>query len=356
VADAAKFIVIGELGHASGRRRYLCDSPHGPGVNSLTGNGEGLPMKQILSAACGFAAIMAVSAGQNAWAADIGVTWQGESGMTNRVMTGFQERMAEIAPDVGLDIRGPLEDEAALQATVEEFDSSMDAMVVLRSNGSRFLSSHPTSIPTFIGGGNHPPSLGVVDNMEAPQGNVTGVTYFIPHEVPMQSYMAILPSADSMLLVLQEGHPSGPIDEEGTMAACESLGLSCAAEYVSSGEELRQVVAENAGDYSAVLLGNTRLTIDEASVAVDAAGETPVFAYTGRPVEQGVLAGFVADDHKLGRMLADRLVEVVVEGTPVADVPVGTDEAPILYVNMSTAQRLGVEIPFQMLSTATIIE
>jgi putative ABC transport system substrate-binding protein len=192
--------------------------------------------------------------------------------------------------------------------------------------------------------------------MDAPEGNVTGVTYFIPHQVPLQSYVAILPNAESMLLVLQEGHPSGPIDEEGTMAACESLGLTCEAQYVANADELGQVVGENASDYSAILLANTRLTIDEASVAVEAAGETPVFAYTGRPVERGVLAGFVADDHKLGRMLADQVVDVVVEGAPVSEVSVGTDDAPILYVNMSTAQRLGVEIPFQMLSTATIIE
>ena len=313
-------------------------------------------MKQSVKAVCGVAAFMAVAAGQNAWAVDVGVTWQGESGMTNRVMTGFQERLAEIAPDINLDVRGPVADAAALQANVEHFDTSMDGMVVLRSNGSRFLSGHPTQIPTLIGGGNHPPSLGVIENMNAPESNITGVTYFIPHEVPMQSYLAILPGADSMFLVLQEGHPSGPIEEAGTLAACASLQLECSVQYITTADEMREAVAAHAGEVSAILLGNTQLTIDEANVAVEAAGNTPVFAFTGRPVEQGVLAGFVADDHKLGHMLADQLVEVLVDGTPISSVPVGTDEAPILYVNMTSAQRLGVEIPFQMLSTATLIE
>ena len=313
-------------------------------------------MKQNLKVACGIAACLIVAAGQNAWAVDVGVTWQGESGMTNRVVAGFQERMAEIAPDIALDVRGPVDDEAALQAAVEEFDSTMDGMVVLRSNGSRFLASHPTQIPTFIGGGNHPPSLGVVENMGTPEGNITGVTYFIPHEVPIQSYLAILPNVESMLLVAETGHPSGLIDEAGTMEACGALGLQCAAQFITSVDELRQVVADNAAQYSAILLSNTALTIDGAGIAVEAAGDTPVFAFTGRPVEEGVLAGFVADDHKLGRMLADRLVQVLVEGAPISEVAIGTDDAPILYVNMTTAQRLGVEIPFQMLSTATIIE
>jgi len=313
-------------------------------------------MKYVFSAACGVGALLAASVAQPALATDLGVAWMGVSGMTNRVMAGFQERMAEIAPDVNLEIHPELTTEEELEAAIAEFEATMDGMVILRSNGSQFLAGRVTSIPTFIGGGNHPPSLGVVENMNAPEGNITGVTYFIPHEIPLQSYMALLPDVDSMLLLLQEGHASGPVEEEGVLAACANLNLSCDVTYVTSADELAAAVGDNVDTYSAFLLGNTRLTIDDAAVAVEAAGDVPVFAFTGTPVEQGVLAGYVADDEKLGRMLADAVVEVLVEGTPVADVPVGTDDTPLLYVNMTTAQRLGIEIPFQMLSTATIIE
>ncbi len=313
-------------------------------------------MKHVYSAACGVAALLAVSAAQPAFAIDLGVAWMGESGMTNRVMSGFQERMAEVAPDINLDIRPELASEDELAAAIADFEANMDAMVILRSNGSQYLAAHPTSIPTFIGGGNHPPSLGVVQNMAAPEGNVTGVTYFIPHEVPLQSYMALLPDVESMLLLLQTGHASGPVEEDGVLAACDSLDLQCDVVYIETADELAAAVADNVGNYSAFLLGNTRLTIDDAGAAVEAAGDVPVFAFTGEPVQQGVLAGYVADDHKLGRMLADTVAAVMVEGTSIADVPVGTDETPLLYVNMTTAQRLGIDIPFQMLSTATIIE
>jgi putative ABC transport system substrate-binding protein len=313
-------------------------------------------MRNVYSAACGVAALLAASVAQPALATDLGIAWMGESGMTNRVMTGFQERMAEIAPDVNLDIRPELTSEEELEAAVADFEANMDGMVILRSTGSEYLAANPPSIPTFIGGGNHPPTLGVLQNMDAPEGNVTGVTYFIPHEVPLQSYMALLPSVDSIMLLVQEGHPGGPVDEEGVLEACGSLGIACDVTYVASSDELAAAVSENADAYSAFLLGNTRLTMDDAAVAVEAAGDVPVFAFNAGPVEQGALAGYVADDHKLGRMLADAVVEVLIEGTPIADVAVGTDESPLLYVNMSTAQRLGIEIPFQMLSTATIIE
>ncbi|MBB4266859.1 ABC transporter substrate-binding protein [Roseospira visakhapatnamensis] len=313
-------------------------------------------MKRLFLATCGLAALMTMATANPVWAVDVGVTWQGDSGMTNRVVAGFKERMAEVAPDVDLDIRGPLDDKAALRAAVDDFEANKDAMVVLRSNGSLLLTERPPGIPTLIGGGNHPPSLGVIQNMDAPEGNITGVTYFIPHDVPLQSYVTILPEATSMLLVVQEGHPGGLVDQAGTMEACDTLGLTCDVAFATSVETLRETISSKAEDYSAIVLGNTQLTMDEGAAAVDAAGDTPVFAYTGRPVEEGVLAGFVADDHKLGRMLADRLVQVVIDKTPIADIPVGTDDNPILYLNMTTAQRLGVEVPFQMLSTATVIE
>lgn len=315
-----------------------------------------MSMKRPFFATFGLAALMAVATAQPVWAIDVGVTWKGASGMTDRVMSGFKERMAAAAPDIVLDIRGPLEDKAALQAAVEEFDATKDAMVVLRSNGSLLLADHPTTIPTLIGGGNHPPSLGVVQNMDAPEGNITGVTYFIPHEVPLQSFMTILPDATSMLLIVQTDHSGAPIEETGTLKACESLGLQCDVAKVMTVDEMRDAITAGVGTYSAFLLSNTRLTIDNGAVAVEAAGDTPVFTFTGKPVKEGVLAGYVADDHKLGRMLADLLIQVVVDKTPIADIPVGIDDSPILYLNMTTAQRLGVEIPFQMLSTATVIE
>jgi putative ABC transport system substrate-binding protein len=68
------------------------------------------------------------------------------------------------------------------------------------------------------------------------------------------------------------------------------------------------------------------------------------------------LGGFVAEDQKLGRMLAESLVDVVIKGKKIGAVPVKVDPKPMFYVNAKTAQKIGVEVPFQILQAATVVE
>ena len=81
-----------------------------------------------------------------------------------------------------------------------------------------------------------------------------------------------------------------------------------------------------------------------------------MLSYTNKPVHAGALGGFVAEDVKLGYMLAESLVDVLVKGKAIKDVPVKMDPNPKFFVNAKTAERLGVEIPYEILAAATVIE
>ncbi|MCP4720369.1 MAG: sugar ABC transporter substrate-binding protein, partial [Desulfobacteraceae bacterium] len=72
--------------------------------------------------------------------------------------------------------------------------------------------------------------------------------------------------------------------------------------------------------------------------------------------KQGALGGFVADDEKLGYYLAQTVVDVLINGKSTASVPVKFDEDPKFFVNLKTAEKLGVELPYAILQAATIIE
>lgn len=288
---------------------------------------------------------------------EVGVAWQGQSGMARAVLEGAQARLAEIAPDVSLEIRGELDSIDELHSVATEFQNSgVDGMIILRSSGSVYLSENPPSVPTFIGGNNHPVRLGAVDSLEAPSGNVTGVTYYIDLEGPLTSFMALAPQVSSFLLVSQTGYSSSAIDGEGTMAACESLGLSCKQVFATGADEVAAVVADEIGAFDAVILGNQAAVFEHAQAALGAAGGKPVFSYAAKGVQNGALGGVIADDNALGAMLADSLVDVLVNGKPVSEVGIKMDPEPLLYINMTTAMQLGLEPPIEYLSIAQIIE
>ena len=59
---------------------------------------------------------------------------------------------------------------------------------------------------------------------------------------------------------------------------------------------------------------------------------------------------------KMGRILAKSIIDVLVNGKSVSEVPVKMDEEPKLYLNMETAKKLEIEIPLNILRFATVIQ
>ena len=291
-----------------------------------------------------------------AHAMEIGVAWQGKSGMAKRVLAGFEEAIKEVAAGANLDVRPELADPGALLKAIEDFEASKGAMVILRSNGAKALGAHPPSIPAFVGGTNHPGHLGVVSNLDAPEGNISGVTYFIDYKVRLESFASILSDVNSLHLIVEEGHPGSSVDIEGTMAACSALGLTCSHSTVKGRDAILADVAAHK-DASAIVIGNQAGLYDEHMADVlSAAGGTPVVSYAASAVKNGALTALSANDHELGRMLAVQVVEVLGQGKSVSDVPIGFDQEPRILVNMSTLSSLGIELAPEIFESAQLIE
>jgi len=287
-------------------------------------------------------------------AKDIGVAWVGKSGMANRVNAGLEKGLAdkginiEFSKEMGsTDELGPL---------FAKWSSEKDGIVLLRSNGAKWLGKNPPSIPTFIGGCNNPVVLGTVKNMDAPGGNITGVTYFIDPDYMLPIFQALLPDMNSIALIVDANNPSAGVDMQSTKAACGKNGITYNEVKVTSKDEAAQKIGELSGKVSAIILGTQALLMDATAELVAAAGNTPVLAYNKKSVSEGALAGFAADDNKLGMMLADIVVDVVINGKPIGSIPVAVDPEPGLYLNEGAAEKFGITIPEELMESIKLVK
>jgi len=289
-------------------------------------------------------------------ATEIGVAWVGKSGMTLRVVKGFEKGIRELAPEIRIEYRKELGSIDELATIVDQWEKSKQGIILLRSNAAKWLGKNPPAIPTFIGGCNHPVYLGAMKSLESPEGNITGVTYYLPMKHQFKIYKAIVPNLKSILLLLEEGHPGSEVDREETKKVCKEMGITYNEKYCSSLEDATAAVGEYSGKVSAIIFGNQALLFDNAKEIIKKAAKIPFLSYTSRPVKAGALGGFVSDDFKLGRILAKSVVEVLIEKKPIKDVPVRVDPNPKFFINSQTAESLGIEIPFEILEAAEIIE
>ena len=314
-------------------------------------------MKKIQLSLAVIVAVLIIGAGiQHADAKAIGFAWVGKSGMANRVTEGFEKGIKELAPDMAIEFHKELATLDELSELSGKWRNQKDGMVILRSNGAEWLAQNPPNIPTFIGGCTHPSQLGAVKNLKVPEGNITGVTYFLPVDTQFEIFQAIIPNLKSVLLLVEKGHPSSEIDQEGTRAICEKLGINYSEKICATPDDAITAVQQSNGKVSAIILGNQALLFDNAAKLVQAAGKTPMLTYSEKPVKAGALGGFVADDVKLGYMLAQSVVDVLMKGKSIKEVPVKVDPNPKFIINAKTAQNLGLEIPYTILEAATVIE
>jgi putative ABC transport system substrate-binding protein len=284
----------------------------------------------------------------------LGIAWQGESHMQDRLAAGLAEVLEIEAPHIEIEWRRALPSQLALDQTAREFQATKDAMVLLRSTGAVYLGRNPPTIPAFIGGCNNPVILGAVPDLERPGGLITGVTYYLSHHDVVKTFKKVLP-LESVLLIYQIDHPGGAIDRVGVRTACEESGIEYFEEGCRTHDYRQTLIRRYAGSVSAIILINNSVVADFPAEAVAAAGETPILGYTREIVVGGALAALAADDTKLGRYLGRSIIEVMIEGRDPGTIPVRTDEQPILYINIDTAVDLGIQVSQPVLKTARIV-
>jgi putative ABC transport system substrate-binding protein len=299
-------------------------------------------------------ALLALCFSSNLFAVDIGVAWEGKSGMVNNVIKGFAEGIK--GSGINVEYQKDLASVDELVKVMSRFQKEKAGMVIFRSTGAEALIKNPPTIPTFIGACNNPAKVGVVKNMKAPEGKITGVSYYVPGKIHLELMKTILPTMKSVMLLMEKGHPSAPIENEETKAASTVLGITYHGKMCSSVDEILTAVKENKDKVSAFIIGTQALVFDNTPKIIDAAGKTPVFAYSEKPIKTGALGGYVADDELLGKMLAQSVIDVLVKGKAIKDVPIKFDPQPVFYLNGNTYKKLGLQIPPNILSAAKIIQ
>ncbi|MEW6529448.1 MAG: ABC transporter substrate binding protein [Thermodesulfobacteriota bacterium] len=315
-----------------------------------------------IAVVCGLLAsvLLVMLLGSTSFAAEkqVAVIWEGKSGMTKRVQMGFMHRMRAIGPEVKIINRVELPSIQDAEKAFQELEPTVDGIVFLRSSGAKFLGKANPKVPSFVGGCNNPVDLGAVKQLDAPDGNVTGVTYFIPYEKRFEVLKKMFPTAKSVGIVLQKGHPATPIDQKGTKEQCDRLGLTYQEVVAENANQLLQGAEALADKVQVLIISATGLVIDNTVnlVGIQNRKKVPLFSYAEGRAKLGALAELAARDEELGSMLADSVVDVVVKGKRVAQVPVKMDPKPSLVINDGIAKMLNVSVPAELQGQVQLVQ
>lgn len=282
------------------------------------------------------------------------------------VPTGFKEGMAELGyvegDNIVYDVQIMEFDIAAYQSALEQFVADeVDLILVAPTEATLEAKAITagTDIPvlfTFalIEG------MGIVDSVQEPGGNMTGVRYPGP-DIAVLRYEILrdlVPDMESVLVVYQAGYPIVQPQLEALYPIAEADGITLIEAPANNAEELAVYLSEIPdeeveGIGAVLLLVEPLATVPEAFAALANFGEAHQIPLGGfyLPIDgYRSLFGVNVDILEVGRLaapLADKIFQGIEPGT----IPVVSSE-PYIEIDYNMIQQLGLEVSDSLLARA----
>lgn len=247
------------------------------------------------------------------------------------------------------------------QIIADFMDKDVDVIVAVATGAAQAaMTAAEAGIPVIFAAASDPVGSNLLTNDKAPEGNITGVSDAIQPSATLELANQIKKiNKLGFIVVNTETNAISTISRAKTY--CDSVSISYAERVISSSTELEDAfnaLLSEGCDAFYLADDNILAAAGPMGQYADLCIKAGVPLYTGvdSEVQDGGLfcAGITYTD--LGHKVAD-MVDKVVKGTKVKDIPVDYMTSPInLYVNKTTLAALKLTLPEVITTDARYIE
>jgi putative ABC transport system substrate-binding protein len=216
-----------------------------------------------------------------------------------------------------------------------------------------------TAIPIVVSAMGDPVSDGLVASLARPGGNITGTTFLGPELVPkrMGLLRELLPDLSSLAVLWHPGaYGERTMNEMRKTAtdAASALGLQLRFVEARSPDEFEKAFAVIADTHAGALFqfpSPMFFSMRRGIVELATKYQLPAMFNAREFVELGGLIGYGTNLAALTRRTAV-YVDKILKGAKPADLPVEQPTRFELFINLKTAQALGLTVPQSLLARA----
>ncbi len=229
-----------------------------------------------------------------------------------------------------------------------------DLIFAITTQVTQTLQNATSDIPIIMAGVTDPEAALVVDSLEEPGANITGVSDAVPLEEHFELMLAIQPDIQTLGMMYTTSDDSGSAETEQAKVIAEEMGLEVVVEGIAQAIDMQMVGQQLASQVDAVYIGsdNTIASAFETLVDVTDAETIGIYPSVDNMVRQGGVAALAINQADVGKQAAQMAVEVL-NGADTATMPVQFVENKQKLYNSETVANLGIEIPEDVLSELT---
>lgn len=277
----------------------------------------------------------------------------------DQVIEGFKTKMADLSYTEGENITYIYEGatgsiEALGPAAKSLASQDLDLVLAIATPAATVAqSTFNTDLPIIFVPVNDPVEAGLVETIAQPGGNLTGIRNTSTIDKAFQWLIDIVPETQRAFVLHSPGDIASVTSLEQLNVVAEAISVDLVVQEVSSPSDIVEALEAIPADVDAVFLVRSGMILSQVEAVVQAANarNLPTAApQVGSLNEAGVLVSYGSEYRAMGGQAA-RLAKEVLKGINPGALPVET-AAAYLWVNLETAQTIGVEVPDTVLRQA----
>jgi putative ABC transport system substrate-binding protein len=280
--------------------------------------------------------------------------------MRDELVILFQEQLAMVGyaddEQVQYIYPGAITDTAERDEWASELAArDVDLMLAVTTPGARSAVQATDQTPILFVPITDPIGSDLVDDLQFPGGNVTGITNGNPHPVRLQLLADLDPSIRRVYVPLNA--VSGPV--QGSIAeiraAADELGIELIEDDLRTAADIEQAIADLPADIDAIFVTPDPLVASFSSGWVTAATQAgiPTSSLSRAESLQGITLTYGEEMPAVAAQAA-RMAVIILQGTSPGDLPVETTEY-FLSLNLAAAEAIDLEIPESLLRRADFL-
>ena len=231
-----------------------------------------------------------------------------------------------------------------------------DVLMAITYRFIRALKQETTTIPIVMLATWEPVRTGLVASLARPEGNITGVVWFVFTAKQIQLLKEIVPNLRRLALI-GNGNPPPEmkqIGEEDWTLAASTLGFTWQVFEPHIVSDYGEIFARIAADhFDAALIDLDQFNLQNTKLIIELAlrHRIPAVSPASWMTKSGLLLGY-GQDWVWSVTRASEYVDTILRGAKPSDLPIEQATKVQLTINLKTARALGVTVPPALLARA----
>lgn len=317
-----------------------------------------MKMKKLLALILTFAMLsMLAACGSDSTAPDggdgqtykVGLLQLVEHPSLDEIRTAIETELADkgYGDVIKIDYVNGQNDPSTMNTAAQKFVADGDdAIIAIATNAAQSVAAVTQDIPIIFSAITDPVAAELVSDLNAPDGNVTGISDYIDVAAIFELAEELTPNIKTYGFIYNMGEVNSVSVIEQAKAYLDGKGIAYEEAFVTNIGEVTTAAQSLIGKVDAFFLPIDNTVASAMSNVADIANanQIPVYTAADSMVHDGGLATAGVNYTQLGKQTADMLIRILIDGESIADNPVEVLTDYSITVNPETAAAIGVDI------------